>query len=140
VSRAFNETAKRTRSVVIIDDERSYVDSIAKLVADNLDCAVYSFTKAETALGELASISAGVIVTDYFMPQMDGVEFILEASKITPDAAFIMVSGHDLDPIKENITLLKNLKACLQKPVGCQSLVEAILRVWPENDPPAVRT
>ncbi len=138
--RASNENARKIQSVVIVDDERSYVDSMAKLVGDNLDCPVHGFTKAATALGQLPALAPAVIVTDYFMPQMDGVEFILEASRIAPEAAFIMISGHDLDPIEENITLLKNLKACLQKPVASQPLVDAILKAWPGDDRPGVRT
>jgi FixJ family two-component response regulator len=140
VPHALKETANNPRSVVILDDERSYVDSMAKLVSDNLNCTVHAFARAEAALAELPGISAAVIVTDYFMPQMDGVEFILEASKIVPDAVFIMISGHDLNPIEENITLLKNLRACLQKPVASQPLVEAILKAWPGDDRPAVRS
>jgi DNA-binding NtrC family response regulator len=139
VQPSLNETAKKPRSVVIVDDERSYVDSMAKLVSDRLDCTVHAFTKPEEALVRLPALSAAVIVTDYFMPQMDGVEFVLEASKIEPLAMFIMISAHDLDPIEENMALLSNLKSCLQKPVASRPLVEAILNVWPGGDPPAIR-
>ena len=93
-----NNTPEAPRSVVIVDDEKSYVELMAQMIADNLDCQVHPFTRPEDALGGLAMISAGVIVTDYFMPQMDGVEFIRRASKIAPKAAFIMISGHNLDP------------------------------------------
>lgn len=136
---ALNETAEKPRSVVIIDDERTYVDSMAKLIADNLACPVHAYTKAVVALGELASRSPGVIITDYFMPDMDGLEFIQEASKISPGTTFIMISGHDLEPVRENLSYLGNLKVCLQKPLGCRPLVDAILRAWPGDDRPAPR-
>jgi FixJ family two-component response regulator len=127
------------RSVVIIDDEKSYVESMARLIGDNLDCPVYPFTKPEDALDRLGGISAGVVVTDYFMPEMDGVEFIRKASKLAPKAAFIMISGHDLDPIDEDLGRLKRLKRRLQKPFGWRPLAAAILQAWPGNDAPAVR-
>jgi len=133
------KTAQKCRSIVIIDDEKSYVESMAKLIAENLDCPVYPFTKPEDALEELEDIAAGVVVTDYFMPEMDGLEFIRKASKIAPKAAFIMISGHDLDPIDEELTRLKKLKNRMQKPFGWRPLAAAILQAWPGDDAPSVR-
>jgi DNA-binding NtrC family response regulator len=128
------------RSIVIVDDEQSYVELMAQMIADNLDCAVYAFTRPLEALGGLAKISAGVVVTDYSMPQMDGVEFIKRASRIAPKATFIMISGHDLGPIKDDLARLKRLKMRLQKPFGCEPLTEAVLKVWPGKDVPSPRS
>lgn len=134
-----NNTPEAPRSVVIVDDEKSYVELMAQMIADNLDCQVHPFTRPEDALGGLAMISAGVIVTDYFMPQMDGVEFIRRASKIAPKAAFIMISGHNLDPIEHELVRLKRLKMRLQKPFGWRPLTAAVLKVWPGRDAPSLR-
>jgi len=84
------------RSIVIVDDEKSYAELIAQMIADNLDCTVYAFTRPMEALGGLSKISAGVVVTDYSMPQMNGIEFIKRASRVVPSAAFIIISGDDL--------------------------------------------
>lgn len=127
------------RAVVIVDDEKSYVELMAQMIADNLDCSVHPFTGPLEALSGLSRIPAGVIVTDYSMPQMDGVEFIKKASRIAPDAAFIMISGHDLDPIKAELVRLKRLKMRLQKPFGWRPLTEAVLKVWPGRDVPTLR-
>jgi two-component SAPR family response regulator len=70
---------------------------------------------------------------------MDGVEFIRRASKIAPNAAFIIISGHDLNPIKDDLARLKRLKMRLHKPFGWQPLTEAVLRVWPGDDVPSQR-
>jgi len=125
--------------VVIVDDEKSYVELMAQMIADNLDCQVHPFTRPEDALNGLATISAGVVVTDYFMPHMDGVEFIRRASKIAPHAAFIMISGHNLDPIEHQLARLKRLKMRLQKPFGWRPLTAAVLKVWPGKDVPSLR-
>ncbi len=112
---------------------------MAQMIADNLDCQVHPFTRPEDALNGLATISAGVVVTDYFMPHMDGVEFIRRASKIAPHAAFIMISGHNLDPIEHELARLKRLKMRLQKPFGWRPLTAAVLKVWPGKDVPSLR-
>jgi DNA-binding NtrC family response regulator len=139
MKRARKKPAATARSIVIIDDEKNYVESMARLIADNLDCPVHPFTKPEDALRELAKVSPGVVVTDYMMPNIDGAEFIKKATKIAPDAAFIMISGHDLGPMEEELARLERLKRQLQKPFSWRPLAAAILQVWPGDDAPAVR-
>lgn len=124
---------------MIVDDEKSYVDLMAQMIADNLDCKVHAFTRPMDALKHLAEISALVVVTDYSMPEMDGVEFIRRASKIVPGAAFIMISGHNLDPIEHELVRLKRLKLRLQKPFGWRPLAAAVVEVWPGENVPAYR-
>jgi len=127
------------RSVVIVDDERSYVELISQMIADNLDCPVHAFTRPSEALASLDRVAAGVIVTDYFMPEMDGVEFIKRASKISPKAVFIMISGHNLEPIERELARLRRLKMRLQKPFGWRPLADAVIKVWPGADAPGFR-
>ena len=109
------------------------------MIADNLDCKVHAFTSPVDALEQLGGISAGVVVTDYSMPQMDGIEFIRQASRVAPKSAFIMISGHDLDMMNEELARLKRLKLRLQKPFGWRPLTEAVLKVWPGPDTPVLR-
>ena len=140
-ARAVNAPRKKTeaprRSVVIVDDEKSYVELMAEMIADNIDCRVHSFTRPLDALGALPALAASVIVTDYFMPEMDGIEFIKRAAKVEPHAAFIMISGHNLDPLEYELSRLRRLKLRLQKPFGWRPLAAAVLEVWPGKDVPA---
>jgi DNA-binding NarL/FixJ family response regulator len=140
VNSAWKNIPALRRSVVIVDDEKSYAELIAQMIADNLNCAVHAFTRPVEALGGLAKISAGVVVTDYSMPQMNGIEFIRRASRIAPHAAFIMISGDDLDPLAQELARLRRLKKRLRKPFGWRPLADAILEVWPGNDVPEFRS
>lgn len=128
-----------SRAVVIVDDEKSYVELMAGMISDNLECPVYPFTRPLEALGGLATIPAGVVVTDYSMPEMDGIEFIRRASRVAPQAAFIMISGHNLEPLNHELVRLRRLKLRLQKPFGWRPLAEAVLQVWPGPDVPALK-
>jgi DNA-binding NtrC family response regulator len=134
------KTTEPSRSVVIVDDEKSYVELMAQMIEDNLDCKVHPFTRPVDALGRLGDIAAGVIVTDYSMPGMDGIEFIRQATKLAPLAAFIMISGHNLDPLEHELSRLKRLKMRLQKPFGWRPLTAAVLNVWPGKDVPSLRS
>jgi two-component system NtrC family sensor kinase len=132
-------TAVKGRSIVLIDDEKPFVESMAQLVATSLDCPVHAFTKPEDALAVLGDVDPGVIVTDYFMPEIDGFEFISKASSVAPQAVFIMITGHDLNPINDELFRLQAVKSWLQKPIECSTLVAAILQAWPGKDVPAPR-
>jgi FixJ family two-component response regulator len=60
------------RSIVFVDDERSYVELMAQMIGENMDCKVHAFTNPVVALENLAGISAGVVITDYSMPHSSG--------------------------------------------------------------------
>ncbi len=137
VKRASKKTATKGRSIILIDDEKPFVESMAHLVASSLDCPVHAFTKPEDALAVLEEANPGVIVTDYFMPEIDGFEFISKAASVAPRAAFIMITGHDLNPINDELFRLQSVKSWLQKPIECSTLVAAILQAWPGKDAPS---
>ncbi len=122
-----------SKAIVLVDDERSYTDLLSQMLADNLDCPVHTFTRPREALKALPQLDAGVIVTDYFMPQLNGLEFIREASTLAPEATFVLITGHNLSAEEESMMRLTSLKGFLAKPFGWRKLADEILRVWPAN-------
>jgi two-component system, NtrC family, C4-dicarboxylate transport response regulator DctD len=123
-----------TKAIVLVDDEKSYTDLMTQMLADNLDCPVHAFTRPLDALRELPRIKPAVVVTDYFMPQINGLEFIRQATAITPDAAFVLITGHNLASESDQMARLGSLKGFLAKPFGWRKLAEEIVRVWPDRD------
>lgn len=116
-----------------MDDEKSYADLMAQMIEDNLSRDVVTFTRPLDALAALGTLRPRVVVTDYFMPQISGLEFIRLASAIVPNAVFVMISGHNLDEVSEQLERLPALKAVLAKPFGWRRLADEILRVWPDR-------
>jgi len=115
----------------MVDDEKSYTDLMSQMIEENLGRKVVAFTRPFDALGALPTLRPSVVVTDYFMPQINGIEFIRLASAVAPDAVFVMISGHNLDSVQDQLDRLKNLKGRLSKPFGWRKLADEILRVWP---------
>ncbi len=120
------------KSVVIVDDEVSYTNLLTQLLSENLDCRVIAFTRPLDALAALPNLDAGVIVTDYYMPQLDGLEFIAQASLIAPDAPFILITGHTITMSPEKLAEITPLKMILPKPFSWRKLGDEIIRHWPE--------
>ena len=119
------------KSIVLVDDEKSYTELMSQMLADNLDCPVHAFTRPLEALKAIPAIDPGVIVTDYFMPQLNGIDFIRQATAIAPKAAFVMITEHNLTAEEDQLAKLPALKGFLAKPFGWRKLADEILRVWP---------
>ena len=122
-----------TKSIVVLDDEKLYTDLMSQLLAEALHCPVHGFTRPLEALSALPAINPGVVVTDYFMPQLDGIEFIRRATPLVPGAVFVMITGNNLSAQHDELARLTALRGCLPKPFGWQILADEILRVWPQG-------
>lgn len=127
------------KAVVIVDDERSYLDLLSELLGENLNCPILTYARPHEALRALAGLDVGVIVTDYYMPNLNGLEFIQRARELLPSAAFLIITGHRLELTDEERRQLPELKAILYKPVNWRLLAAAIIRHWPDSVPPLFR-
>lgn len=128
------------KAIVVVDDEKSYVDLLSELLAEHLPNPVVTFTRPLEALAALPGFDVGVIVTDYYMPQFDGLEFITRARIIKPGIPFIIITGHGMHLANEDLSHLPELKAILHKPFGWRSLADQIIQHWPDEQVPVVKT
>jgi CheY-like chemotaxis protein len=125
-----------SKSIVLVDDEKSYNDLIRQMLSENLDAPIHGFTRPLEALNALPSLDPAVVVTDYFMPEMNGIEFIQRAAPLVPKAVFLMISGNNLSGEQHRMEKLTTLKAFLAKPFGWRKLADEIIRVWPADTRP----
>ena len=78
--------------ILIIDDEAA----IRRILREILEHEKYQVDDAASAIEALPLVKENeydAILCDIKMPQMDGIEFLEEAKKIS-DAPVIMISGH----------------------------------------------
>ncbi|MDB6169763.1 MAG: rpfG 2 [Verrucomicrobia bacterium] len=121
------------KSIVIIDDETSYARLLTEMMSVHLDCRIDAFARPLDALAALPTLDVGVVVTDYSMPQLNGVEFIAQASVLLPNVPFILITGHTAGMINsEELAKIGSLKCVMLKPFGWRKLAEEIIRLWPE--------
>lgn len=125
--------ATPVKSIVLVDDEKSYTDLMSQMLEDNLDCRVATFTRPLDALSALPTLRPAVVVTDYYMPQINGLEFMRLAAPLVPSAAFVLITGHNLSSAEDQMSRLQCLKGFLAKPFGWRVLADEILRVWPDH-------
>ncbi len=80
------------RKVLLVDDDANILAAYRRVLRGQFELFVAGSGKE--ALGILVrSGPFAVIVSDYRMPEMDGVEFIARARKLAPDTVRIMLTG-----------------------------------------------
>lgn len=129
----FGRTGK---CVLLVDDESAYIDLLEQLLGEHLACPVQSFNRPTDALAALPALDVGLIVTDFHMPGLDGIEFINEAQKLRPGLPAVIITAHQLSLADERARRTPALKAVVRKPFKWGVLADAITRHWSGSTPP----
>jgi DNA-binding NtrC family response regulator len=108
-------------SVLIVDDEEMVLTSLSTYLALESDYEVATFTSPLRALSHLEVNDVGLIISDFLMPEMDGITFLTRARELRPDAPRVLLTGY---ADKENA-----IKAINQ--VGLYQYVE---KPWDNDD------
>lgn len=121
---------------MLVDDEAAYIDLLQQLLSEHLACPVHSFTRPLDALKALPNLQVGLIVTDFHMPGIDGLEFLAEVKKIKPALPAVMITAHEIDLASDRAQRVPALKAIVRKPFKWVVLAEEINRYWTGSRPP----
>ncbi|HTO04193.1 MAG TPA: response regulator [Opitutus sp.] len=120
------------KAIVIVDDEKAYIDILATMLTEQLGCPVVTFTRPLDALAALPGLDVGVVVTDCNMPQFSGYEFIRRASTLLPGVPFILMTGNAQPHSADELMSDSPLRAILPKPFGWKKLADEIVLHAPE--------
>ena len=124
--------------VVLVDDEISYIDLLEQLLSEHLACPVHGFTKPADALRAMPGLNVGLIVTDYQMPEITGLEFIGAVQKIDPDIPVVMITAYHLKFTERELAEVPSLKVIVRKPFKWEALASEVVKYWPDTHPPKV--
>jgi two-component system nitrogen regulation response regulator NtrX len=80
-------------SVLIVDDERSIVQSLSGLLSDE-GYKVSTAFNGHDALKVIDSDSPDLVLLDIWMPGLDGIETLKEIKKYNPHIQVIIITGH----------------------------------------------
>lgn len=80
-------------NIVVLDDEPSIVQMCVK-VLQSQGHAVEGFTSASEALAHLETRPADLLVVDYKMPELTGMDFIKRAWTLRPEMRVVMITAH----------------------------------------------
>ncbi len=85
---------ERIPVVVIVDDEEMVLTSLRSFLALETDYKVLGFDAPDKALAAVREQTIDLVVSDYLMPKMTGIDFLLEVKKLQPFATRILLTGY----------------------------------------------
>lgn len=82
------------RSILVVDDEEMVVTSLRTLLAMESPHAVLAHTSPKAALETIRRHPIDLAISDFLMPEMDGLTFLKEVRALYPTASLIILTGY----------------------------------------------
>lgn len=79
--------------IMIVDDERNILNSLRRVLKRQEDWEIEIFENVDEALKRVQTMTFEMVISDYRMPGMDGIEFLNVVRKLQPEAIRIILSG-----------------------------------------------
>jgi CheY-like chemotaxis protein len=89
-----NSSPSSTRARILLVDDNANGLAARKSVLEELGYRIVTCTSGADALEQFAAAKFDLVVTDYKMPRMDGLELIGRLRKSTPELPIVLVSGY----------------------------------------------
>jgi response regulator RpfG family c-di-GMP phosphodiesterase len=80
--------------VVIVDDEEMVLTSLRSFLMLETDYDIDTYDAPAKAIEKIRETSVDLVISDYLMPGMNGIEFLLEIKKLQPYATRILLTGY----------------------------------------------
>jgi len=90
-----NDLKNKTYKILVVDDEEDVLDSLVLTLKNdrNINCKISTAINGEEALAKMFNQEYDLILADYKMPGMNGVELLSKVSDRFPNTARILITG-----------------------------------------------
>ncbi|HEX3178136.1 MAG TPA: response regulator [Methylomirabilota bacterium] len=126
-------------TIVVVDDEPSIVRMCVQ-VLQSKGHTVNGFTKAADALAHLTATPTELLVVDYKMPELTGLEFIKKAWQVRPGMRVVMITAHGTREVMSKASE-SGVQTIVLKPFTPGELAEGVAKavgqLGTEPPPPA---
>jgi serine phosphatase RsbU (regulator of sigma subunit) len=117
---------ERAASILIVDDEEMVLSSLRGLFMLQTSYQVLEAGDPRKALEDLSRTRVDLVISDFLMPQMNGIEFLKEVKKVQPETIRVLLTGY---ADKENAIKAINdvgLYHYLEKPWDNEALLSIV--------------
>ncbi|MFC1650741.1 response regulator [Candidatus Latescibacterota bacterium] len=88
------KTKEKNETILLVDDEEMVLTSIDSFLSLETQYNVVTFISAIKALKYIESNSVDLVISDYVMPEMDGITFLAKVREIKPEIPRIILTGY----------------------------------------------
>lgn len=81
-------------SVMVVDDEEMVTRTLAAYLELETDYTVFTYQSPIEALEALKKRPVDMVISDFLMPEMDGLQFLAEVKKMYPETVRILLTGY----------------------------------------------
>ncbi len=85
---------ENNETILLVDDEEMILTSIDSFLTLETQYNVVTFISAKKALKYIKSNSVDLVISDYVMPEMDGITFLAKVREIKPEIPRIILTGY----------------------------------------------
>ena len=132
---------KGPTAILIVEDDEDMAASIRELITmsiDDVDVRLASSAEEgwEVLEARTAEEPIDVVISDYDMPGMNGLEFLRKVRREHPDVARVMVTAHVRTIKRTEAVEEGDIQQFLVKPVDSTNLVETLKYILRGEGPP----
>ena len=113
--------------ILVVDDD-DLIRRACKLLLSNKEYQLSFSNNGAEALEQVSRFKPDILITDVYMPEMNGLELISKVRELAPDTGIIAFSGGGQFRDVGGLVMARSLGAdvCIEKPLKRATLLEAI--------------
>lgn len=114
--------------ILVVDDSSLIAGTIVRVLKKMLGVpTIVACASAELALRYLNAESFDILLTDWHLPQMSGMDLMIQARKSFPNLRIIFMTASPIEEVEDVVK--EYADAYLAKPFQVSTLVESIRRL-----------
>ncbi len=111
--------------ILIVDDNSSFLETATLFLELNTDYKIEGVKNGAEAISEVSKIHPDVILLDYNLPDMSGVEVAVEIANISEKAKIVMVTSYEEYQIP-NLSSINSIKGFIPKSRFSENILSVI--------------
>jgi DNA-binding NtrC family response regulator len=94
ISRLDMGAAEKESVILVVDDEPAVVQSLAALLELETSHRVLTETSSAKAVELARRQAVDMVISDFLMPELDGIAFLLEVRGLYPESTLVLLTGY----------------------------------------------
>jgi len=122
----------RDMKILLVDDDE-WIRHSMSILFEYEGCHLIALETAEEGLEALKNQDYELIIIDYKLPGMDGLEFLKRSQRTHPDAIKVLITAYGSIEVTSEAYRL-GVRDIIKKPFTIEAVEESLMRLLKERD------